>query len=170
MSKSGTYLFIYLSYRKYCSYNVDSTNLVLRFSWYLWVTYTYVGTVSNSCMSVLIMVCSRTQGAIKWTHDNIINWKHFSRYWPFVQEIHPSPVNFPHKGQWRGASMFSLCLHKHGWVNNLEAGDLRHHRAHYDVIFFNELVSMNSEPVSCGTSFILPLSDFLMYNKFNKFK
>ena len=57
------------------------------------------------------------------------------RYWSFVQGIHRSPVNSPHKGQWRGALMFSLiCTWTNGWVNNREAGDLRHHRTHYDVI------------------------------------
>ena len=45
-----------------------------------------------------------------------------------------SPVNSPHKGQWRGALMFSLiCAWTKGWVNNGEAGDLRRYRAHYDV-------------------------------------
>ena len=45
------------------------------------------------------------------------------------------PGNSPHKGQWRGALMFSLiCARINGWVNNGEAGDLRLHRAHYDVI------------------------------------
>ena len=47
-----------------------------------------------------------------------------------------SPVteNSPHKGQWCGALMFSLiCVWINGWVNNREAGDLRRHRAHYDV-------------------------------------
>ena len=39
-------------------------------------------------------------------HDNVIKWKHFPRYWPFVRGIHRSPVNSPHKGQWRGALMF----------------------------------------------------------------
>ena len=44
------------------------------------------------------------------------------------------PVNSPHKGQWRGAVMFSLiCVWINGWVNNHEAGDLRRYRAHYDV-------------------------------------
>ena len=38
-------------------------------------------------------------------------------------------------GQWRGALMFSLiCVWINGWVNNREAGDLRRHRAHNDVI------------------------------------
>ena len=46
-----------------------------------------------------------------------------------------SPVNSPHKGQWRGAFMYSLiCAWINGWVNNREAGDLRRHHAHYDVI------------------------------------
>ena len=68
-------------------------------------------------------------------HDDVIKWKHFPRYWPFVRWIHRSPVNSPHKGQWRGALMFSLiCAWIYGWVNNREAGDLRRHRAHYDVI------------------------------------
>ena len=44
------------------------------------------------------------------------------------------PVNSPHKGQWRGAWMFSLiCTRINGWVNNGEAGDLRRYRAHHDV-------------------------------------
>ena len=55
-------------------------------------------------------------------------------YWPFVQGIHWLPVNSPHKGQWCGALMFSLiCVWMSGWVNNGEAGDMRCHRAHYDV-------------------------------------
>ena len=46
-----------------------------------------------------------------------------------------SPVDFSHKGQWRGALMFSLiCAWINGWVNNREGGDLRRHGAHCDVI------------------------------------
>ena len=68
-------------------------------------------------------------------HDDVIQWKHFPRNWPFVREIHRSPVNFPHKGQWRGALMFSLiCVWINDWVNNREAVDLRRYRAHSDVI------------------------------------
>ena len=43
-------------------------------------------------------------------------------------------MNSPHKGQWRGALMFSLIwTWTNGWVNNRDAGDLRCHRAHYDI-------------------------------------
>ena len=67
-------------------------------------------------------------------HDDVIKWKHFPRYWPFVRGIHRSPVNSPHKGQWRGALMFSLiCAWMNDWVNNREAVNLRPHRAHHDV-------------------------------------
>ena len=67
-------------------------------------------------------------------HDDVIKWKHFPRYWPFVRGIHRSPVNSPHKGQWKGALIFSLiCVWINGWVNNREAGDLRRYLAHYDV-------------------------------------
>ena len=69
------------------------------------------------------------------THDDVIKWKHFPRYWPFVRGIHWSPVNSPHKGQWRGALMFPLiCAWINRWVNNGEAGDFRRYSAHYDVI------------------------------------
>ena len=61
-------------------------------------------------------------------------WRHFPRYWSFVRRIYRSPVNSPHKGQWRWALVFSLiCAWINGCVNNREAGDLRHHRAHYFV-------------------------------------
>ena len=73
-------------------------------------------------------------------HDDIIKWKHFPRCWSFVRGIHRSPVNSPHKGQLRGALMFSLiCAWINGWVNNRGAGDLRRHRAHHDVtVMFNK--------------------------------
>ena len=66
-------------------------------------------------------------------------WRHqmetFSASLAFVRGIHRSLVNSPHKGQWRGALMFSLvCAWISGWVNNREADDLRRHRSHYGVI------------------------------------
>ena len=67
-------------------------------------------------------------------NDDVMKWKHFPRYWPFVRGIHQSPVNSPHKGQWRGAVPFSLiCASIKYWVNNCKAGDLKRHGAHYDV-------------------------------------
>ena len=71
-------------------------------------------------------------------HGDVIKWKYLPRYWPFVRGIHRSPVDFPHKGQWRGVLMFSLiCACTNGWANNRDAGYLRRHRAHYDVTVMN---------------------------------
>ena len=65
-------------------------------------------------------------------------WRHqmetFSALLAICAGIHRSPVNSHHKGQWRGALMFSLiCTWINGRVNNGEASDLRRHCAHYDV-------------------------------------
>ena len=63
-----------------------------------------------------------------------MKWKHLLRYWSFVRGIYRSPVDSPHKGQWRGAFMFSLiCAWTNGWANNRDAGDSRRHLAHHDV-------------------------------------
>ena len=96
-------------------------------------------------MIFIIYICSKCTGKDCFKtnnrllkdvqHDDVIKWKHFPRNWPFVWGIHRSPVNSPHKGQWRGALTFSLiCGWTNGWVNVRDAGDYRRHRAHYDVI------------------------------------
>ena len=64
-------------------------------------------------------------------HDDVIKWKHFPRYWPFVRGIHRSPRNF---------DVF-FDLNKR-WVNNREAGDLRRHHAHYDVTVMETLPAL----------------------------
>ena len=73
-------------------------------------------------------------------HDDVIKWKHFPHYWPFVRGIHRSPVKPTHKGQWRGTLMFSLiCARINSWVNNGEAGDLGRNRAHFGVTVMKNL-------------------------------
>ena len=66
-------------------------------------------------------------------HDDVIKWKHFPRYWPW-----------DFTGHWlisrtkaSDAELWCFLWSApwiNGWVNNREAGDLRRHRAHYDVI------------------------------------
>ena len=90
-------------------------------------------------------------------HDDVMKWEHLPRYWPFVRGIHRSPVNFSHKGQWRGALMFSLIFAWiHGWVYNREAGDLGRHLAHYDVILLRTIILKYHKT----TFHFLQLSDF----------
>ena len=72
-------------------------------------------------------------------HDDVITLKHYPRYWPFVRGIHRSPVNSPHRGQWRGALGFSLicALNKQwrkqswGWWFGMQFRSLwRHYNGH----------------------------------------
>ena len=58
-----------------------------------------------------------------YTVYNVMKWKHFPRYWPFVRGIHRSPA----------LTFYFICTWISDWVNNREAGDLRRHCAHYDV-------------------------------------
>ena len=75
---------------------------------------------------------------ISASHDDVIKWKRFPRYWPFARGIHRSAVNSPHKGKWRGALMFSLiCAWTNVWANHRDAGDLRRYRTHYDITVMN---------------------------------
>ena len=63
-------------------------------------------------------------------HDDDIKWNYFPRYWSFVSGIHRSP----HKGQWRGALIFSLiCLNhllskqwRRRWFETLSSSLWRH--------------------------------------------
>ena len=98
-------------------------------------------------------------------HDDVIKWKHFPRYWPFVRGIHRSPVNSPHKGQWCGALMFSLiCAWINHWVNNGDAGDLRRYRAHYDVIVMFMMCSKVLKCTTLKTTLITFYQHFMRYN------
>ena len=65
-----------------------------------------------------------------WRHQT----KAFFALLALCEGIHPSPLNSPHKGQWRGALMFFfICAWTNGWVNNRDDGALRRHCVHYDV-------------------------------------
>ena len=97
----------------------------------LWVSNEFMLSIYQ-CFGLLHWHSGNVCFTMSW---DVIKWKHFPRYWPFVRGIHRSPVKSPHKGQWRGALIFSLiCAWIHGWVNNGEAGDLRRHQTQYDVI------------------------------------
>ena len=88
----------------------------------------FIGGYKSPCFRAWLAACC-TLGA----HDDAIKSKRFPRYCPFVRGIHRSPVDSPHKGQWRGALMFSLiCTWTNSWANNGDAGDFRRHRVHYN--------------------------------------
>ena len=116
---------------------------------------------------LLILLCHQSiysSNSVTGLHNDVIKWKHFLRYWPFVRGIHRSPVNSTHKGQWRKALMFSLiCVWINGWVSNRKAGDLRRYRTHYDVIVMIAKMAeqfFRSQPISSWV-FVLPLINIL---------
>ena len=93
-------------------------------------------TFSNECVNI---------GSNSWLaeRDTLFPkpwWRHqmetFSALLAFCAGNSPvTLVNSPHKGQWREALIFSLiCVWNNSWVNNGDAGDLRHNRVHFDVI------------------------------------
>ena len=65
------------------------------------------------CLSSSSPKLTRQKGAIdslsSHCHGDIIAWKFFPHYWPFLLGIHRSAVDSLNKGQWCGALMF-LCL------------------------------------------------------------
>ena len=108
-------------------------------------------------------------------HNDVIKWKHFPHYWPLVWGIRRSPVNSPHKGQWRRALIFSLIYAWiNSWVNNRGSGDLRRHHAHYDVtvmMFQNNYLKQKNllEPLFAGEVLVVPLSRTLPANPLEYF-
>ena len=76
--------------------------------------------LSNKMYKIIIksiwfkMPTSKYLYCITPPHDDVIKRKHFPRYWLFVIAMNRSPMDSPHKGQWRGASnyFFDLRLNK----------------------------------------------------------
>ena len=98
-----------------------------------------------------------------WWVNQTTWWRHqmetFSANWPFVRGVHRWPVNSPRQGQWRGALIFTLFYAWiNGWVNNREVGDLRRHRAHWDVTMMRTLYIMPNVSVICFHSQPSPFS------------
>ena len=53
--------------------------------------------------STLYYSCLWRLPGIPPSHYDVIKWKHFPRYWPFVRGIYRSPMNSPHKAHRRAA-------------------------------------------------------------------
>ena len=114
-------------HKQYVSFRCQSNECVI-------LIVSNVVFLHGSTNSTLNTLRPRQISQTTFLHDDIIKWRHFPRYWPFVRRIHRGPVDSPHKGQWRGAlMMYLICVSTNGWVNNRDAGDLRRHHAHYDV-------------------------------------
>ena len=77
-------------------------------------------------------------------------WRHqmetFSMLLALCAGNSPVTGEFPSQGQWRRALIFSLiCAWINACVNNHEAGDLRCHCTHYDVIVIEDMLSFKDD-------------------------
>ena len=93
--------------------------------------------------------------------DDVIKWKHFPRYWPFFRGIHRSPVDSSHKGQGRGALMYS-------WANSPNAGDLRRDGVQCDLTVMMYGLGCFAKRVPISYSSNSPLSSLLRSNPINQ--
>ena len=103
--------------------------------------------------------CLQDGGSRQWEYQTSW-WRHqmetFSALLALCAGNSPVPGEFPHKGQWRGALMFSLiCARINSWVNNRVAGDLKRHGGHCDVIIMI-MVYWQVSPVCDWPAFTQP--------------
>ena len=95
---------------------------------------------TRPCSSYIIHACVG-ENTLSWWRDQM---ETLSALLALCEWSHRSPGDSPHKGQWVGDLVFSLiCAWTYGWANkNRDAGDLRHHRAHYDVFVMSQPLSI----------------------------
>ena len=100
------------------------------------------------CVKWSLSSASACMQFMAWWRHQMETFSVFPRN--FVRGIHWSPVNSPHKGQWRGALMLSLICSVNKRLNKQSWGwCLRRHGAHYDVIVLGPCV------ISCPISLLL---------------
>ena len=78
-----------------------------------------------------------------WMNGNFTWWRHqiktFSALLALCAGNSPVTGEFPaQRPVTRSFDVSLICVRINAWVNNREAGDLRRHRAHYDVIVMEE--------------------------------
>ena len=98
--------------RRYNDWNTINQDLITRCH----IMYIESGNIKYTPMLALTQFWPRVHRARNaiCLHDDVIKWKHFPRYCPFVRGIHRSPVNSHHKGQVTRSFevFFDLCLNK----------------------------------------------------------
>ena len=75
-----------------------------------------IGNVINIIEITIVISGRERMHACIWAmapcvHDDVIKWKHFPRYWPFVRGIQRLPVNSLHKGN----MLLNKRLNKQSW-------------------------------------------------------
>ena len=95
--------------------------------WALNLPQAFSSCTGNCCYVFLLFPTPATHMMTSW-------YRNISALLALCEGNSTATAEFPHKGQGRGALMFSLvCAWINSWVNNQEASDLRRHRGDYDV-------------------------------------
>ena len=116
--------YIHLYFNSYHVRYHQLSQLPFKLTWIFIWTHICLHVLQDISFSWLLNHCG-----IHPVHYDVIRWKHFPRYWPFVRGIH----------RWAWIN---------SWGNNHEAGDLTHHRAHYDVIVMQNISTATPVKVS----------------------
>ena len=90
-------------------------------------------------------------------HSLPLWWRHqmetFSALLSLCEGNSPAAGNSPHKGQWRGALVFSwIWAWTSGWANNRDSGYLRHNGTHYDITVMQGKFHFRAQQVKYGSS------------------
>ena len=110
-------------------------NKRLSKQWWGWWFETLAWSLWRQCnVDVFCLVPSWLYHEFSAVHDDVIKWKPFLCYWPLRgkftghRQIPLTKTN--------GAELWCfllICAGINSWVNDRDAGDLRRHRAQYDV-------------------------------------
>ena len=104
---------------------------------YIW--YSLKNKETATCWTRLwTAIWRKSEDGILMCYHDVIKWKHFARYWPFVRGIQ--------RHRWIPRTKITdaelwCFLWSDDWVNNGAAGDLRRYRAHFDVSVMVIIVS-----------------------------
>ena len=82
-------------------FNIMEIHIVITCDFYTELHHRFLRCMHNFLPLISVIV--------KTAHDDIIKWKLFPCYQPFVWGIHQSPVNSPHKGPVTQTLMFLWC-------------------------------------------------------------
>ena len=133
----------------WCFFDVNPNNCWVntRMAGDLWRHDAGVTSLFCQGYSVNVFFTSGSIWCHRSMHYDVIKWKHFPSNWPFVRGIHRSRW-IPHT-KTSDAELWCfvfMCVWINGWVNNREAGDLRLHCGHCDVIIMVNIRVSNGFP------------------------
>ena len=127
----------------------DVMGMAFRQILYAWCPIIYMSNIHNG-LSYVTNTSVMDMMQVDWTNlsEPTEGWFHTCEcklpWWHYQMETFSmllafcagkSPVNSLLKCQWQGALMFSMiCTWTNSWTNNRDAGDLRCHCAHYDIV------------------------------------